>query len=215
MDKNDVIETEVLESDETFDFPSVFQGIYDDFVALDYKVSDDIDQRMKALLQHTFEDLDAHTYMNVMALEGMKYDQSGQTNAARYCAMRMLWIHECYTNRKKKRPRFLILNEFQMDMKMEEFLNKYTDFLEGTYAIIDRKLKMITIGMFLIVFVILALFLKFGVFASLLVSSILGLLNYIMQKVRLKDLFQKNQTKAIESYVEEDVLEFDRPVRYS
>ena len=50
---------------------------------------------------------------------------------------------------------------------------------------------------------------------SLINAALIGLLNYILQKRCLPDMFQKNQTAAIEHYVEDDVLEFDRPVRYS
>ena len=59
------------------------------------------------------------------------------------------------------------------------------------------------------------LVLKLNFLMSLLNAALIGLLNYILQKRRLPDMFQKNQTAAIEHYVEDDVLEFDRPVRYS
>ena len=46
-------------------------------------------------------------------------------------------------------------------------------------------------------------------------SIMLGMLTYLLQKRRMPDIFQKNQLNAIEKYVEQEVLEFDRPIRFS
>ena len=72
-----------------------------------------------------------------------------------------------------------------------------------------------TAGLVVIILLIFILVLKLNFLMSLINAALIGLLNYILQKRRLPDMFQKNQTAAIEYYVEDDVLEFDRPVRYS
>jgi len=99
--------------------------------------------------------------------------------------------------------------------EMLEFIERYTDFLEDTYNFIGKRLLLITAGLVVIILLIFILVLKLNFLMSLINAALIGLLNYILQKRRLPDMFQKNQTAAIEYYVEDDVLEFDRPVRYS
>ncbi len=99
--------------------------------------------------------------------------------------------------------------------EMLEFIERYTDFLEDTYNFIGKRLLLITAGLVVIILLIFILVLKLNFLMSLINAALIGLLNYILQKRRLPDMFQKNQTAAIEHYVEDDVLEFDRPVRYS
>lgn len=208
------VDKEIID-DESYDFDKNLETIYQDFLTLEFKVTTDLDNQLKSLIKHSKEDMDSISYFKVMFMEGMKYEQQDNKNAARYCAMRMLWMKECYHNRKKKRPRFLAFLEYEIPEEMNVFIIRYTDFIDGTYAFINRRLLIITSVLFFVVFLILTLFLRFNIFISLVEAFILGFLNYILQKNRMPDVFQKNQTNAIEHYVEADVLEFDRPIRYS
>lgn len=215
-DEIEVVEVnnEIIE-EETYDFDKNLEIIYQEFSALDYKLTTDLDTQLKVLITHPKEDMDSISYFQVMFMEGMKYDQQDNKNAARYCAMRMLWMSECYTNRKKKRPRFLDFVEYEIPEEMKAFMNRYTDFLSETYAFMNRRLLIITAILFFVVFLILTLFLQFHLLISIIEAFLLGFLNYILQKRRMPDVFQKNQTNAIDHYVDADVLEFDRPIRYS
>lgn len=98
---------------------------------------------------------------------------------------------------------------------MDSFIERYTDFLEDTYRGINRRLLLIVGVLFLIVFLVLVLVLKIYIVIAALEALMLGMLTYLLQKRRMPDIFQKNQLNAIEKYVEETVLEFDRPIRFS
>lgn len=207
--------TNVQQAASEFHFETVLNEIYHDFKIMDEHVDEGLQARLKELLTHTEDALNSEEYMKLMYMEGVKYEQQDNKNAARFCAMRMLKIKECYENPKKKRSRFLDMIPYTIPEEMLAFIERYTDFLEDTYKFIGKRLLLITAGLVVIVFLIFTFVLKLNVFMSLLNAALIGSLNYILQKRRLPDMFQKNQTAAIEHYVEDDVLEFDRPVRYS
>ena len=212
----EAVETkEVTAESVDFQFETVLNEIYQDFKIMDEHVDAGLDARLKELLTHTENELTSEEYMKLMYMEGLKYEQQENKNAARFCAMRMLKIKECYENPKKKRPRFLDMIPYTIPEEMLEFIERYTDFLEDTYNFISKRLLLITAGVVVIILLIFILVLKLNFLMSLINAALIGLLNYILQKRRLPDMFQKNQTAAIEHYVEDDVLEFDRPVRYS
>ena len=98
---------------------------------------------------------------------------------------------------------------------MNVFIERYTAFLKDTYKGINRRLLMIVGILFLAVFLVLTLFLKIYFIIAALETIMLGMLTYLLQKRRMPDIFQKNQLNAIEKYVEPEVLEFDRPIRFS
>ena len=158
---------------------------------------------------------DDASYMKLMYMKGLCYEEQGNKNAARYCAMRMYAIQECMRNPRKKRPRFLDLQGYACSDAMNAFIERYTAFLEETYRGINRRLLMIVGILFLAVFLVLTLFLKIYFIIAALESIMLGMLTYLLQKRRMPDIFQKNQLNAIEKYVEQEVLEFDRPIRFS
>lgn len=97
---------------------------------------------------------------------------------------------------------------------MLRFIDRYTEFLEDTYKNINRRLAMIIGILFLVVFIILFFVLDIPFFGAAIESLMIGILTYLVQKRRMQIMFQKNQLKAIEKYVEEIVLGFDRVYRY-
>ncbi len=200
---------------EAINYKEKLNEIYSDFKKNDNDIDESLIQRLKELLKYTEQDIDTDDYMKMMYMQGSKYQKQKNVNAARYCAMRMLDIKECYVNKKKKRPRFLDIIDYDFSDEMNEFINHYTDFLYDVYRQIERKLIMIAVVIGIVVFGIFTFLLKINPIISLLNAIIIGVLNYVLQRKKLPEIFKTNQLNAIQSYVEEDVLEFDRPIRYS
>ena len=96
---------------------------------------------------------------------------------------------------------------------MKNFMDRYTDFLEDIYADINQKVFLLTAGLFAIVFLILVLFLHIEILMAFIGAFLLALFNYYFEKRRIPDMFQKNQLKAIETYVDKQLLDFDLPYR--
>ena len=127
--------------------------------------------------------------------------------------MRILWMVECLSKKRKKAPMYLIMEDFTMEEDMKNFMNRYTDFLEDIYADINQKVFLLTAGLFAIVFLILVLFLHIEILMAFIGAFLLALFNYYFEKRRIPDMFQKNQLKAIETYVDKQLLDFDLPYR--
>ena len=196
-------------------FDARLNVLWERFFALQNHAGADVQETLHDLMTHPKEELDDASYMKLMYMKGLCYEEQGNKNAARYCAMRMDAIQECMRNPRKKRPRFLDLQGYACSDAMNAFIERYTAFLEETYRGINRRLLMIVGILFLAVFLVLTLFLKIYFIIAALESIMLGMLTYLLQKRRMPDIFQKNQLNAIEKYVEQEVLEFDRPIRFS
>ena len=186
-------------------FDARLNVLWERFFALQNHAGADVQETLHDLMTHPKEELDDASYMKLMYMKGLCYEEQGNKNAARYCAMRMYAIQECMRNPRKKRPRFLDLQGYACSDAMNAFIERYTAFLEETYRGINRRLLMIVGILFLAVFLVLTLFLK--------IYFIIAALESFMR--RMPDIFQKNQLNAIEKYVEQEVLEFDRPIRFS
>lgn len=78
---------------------------------------------------------------------------------------------------------------------------------------INQKVFLLTAGLFAIVFLILVLFLHIEILMAFIGAFLLALFNYYFEKRRIPDMFQKNQLKAIETYVDKPLLDFDLPYR--
>ena len=196
-------------------FDTRLNVLWERFFALQNHAGADVQEPLHDLMTHPKEELDDASYMKLMYMKGLCYEEQGNKNAARYCAMRMYAIQECMRNPRKKRPRFLDLQGYACSDAMNAFIERYTAFLEETYRGINRRLLMIVGILFLAVFLVLTLFLKIYFIIAALESIMLGMLTYLLQKRRMPDIFLKNQLNAIEKYVEQDDLEFDRPIRFS
>ena len=196
-------------------FDARLNVLWERFFALQNHAGADVQEALHDLMTHPKEELDDASYMKLMYMKGLCYEEQGNKNAARYCAMRMYAIQECMRNPRKKRPRFLDLQGYACSDAMNAFIERYTAFLEETYRGINRRLLMIVGILFLAVFLVLTLFLKIYFIIAALESIMLGMLTYLLQKRRMPDIFQKNQLNAIEKYVEQEVLEFDHPIRFS
>lgn len=196
-------------------YKNMLNDIYNKFIKNNEQVDENLKEELTKILTYTEQDIDTDDYMKMMYMQGKKYEQQKNVNAVRYCAMRMLDIKECYENKKKKRPRFLDMIEYQFSDELNEFIIHYTDFLDDIYRQIERKLKLIVFIIIIVVFVTFTFLLKINPIFSLINACIIGILNYILQRKRLPEIFKTNQLNAIQSYVDEDVLEFDRPIRYS
>ncbi len=197
------------------DFDARLNALWERFSTLHNHANTDVQEALHDLLTHPKEELDDASYMKLMYMKGLCYEEQGNKNAARYCAMRMHAIQECMRNPRKKRPRFLDIQGYVCSDAMNVFIERYTAFLKDTYKGINRRLLMIVGILFLAVFLVLTLFLKIYFIIAALETIMLGMLTYLLQKRRMPDIFQKNQLNAIEKYVEPEVLEFDRPIRFS
>lgn len=216
MDETTITQTEQQEdfqylNDEEFD--QELNDIYETFQRLDQRLIPELDARLKQLMKLGKENMDVRSYMLIIYMEGVKYKQEENKNAACFCAMRLLWMKECMKNLRKKRPRYLDMSPFDIPAHMDSFIDETTGFLNDVYTNMNRKLRILTLFLFLVVFGILVFALHVTFLFGAIEAVLIGSLNYMVQKRRLPDMFQKNQTNAVERYVEEDVLSFDRMYR--
>ena len=172
-------------------FDARLNVLWERFFALQNHAGADVQETLHDLMTHPKEELDDASYMKLMYMKGLCYEEQGNKNAARYCAMRMYAIQECMRNPRKKRPRFLDLQGYACSDAMNAFIERYTAFLEETYRGINRRLLMIVGILFLAVFLVLTLFLKIYFIIAALESIMLGMLTYLLQKRRMPDIFQK------------------------
>ena len=171
-------------------------------------------KKVKEALTYENQDLNTAMYMHMMFMSGMDYEEKGNKNGARYCALRMMQVRDAYLT-PKKFPRYLDKIAYACSEKENAFIERYTSFLTDTYRYINQRLLLLTIVLVVIVFLLFAFLFKIEIIFSLINAAFIGFLNFYLQKKRLPDMFVKNQLQAIEEFVEADVLEFDRPIRYS
>lgn len=171
--------------------------------------------QLHQLLIQPKEEMNLISYVHLMFLQGKQYEAAGNKNGARYCAMRMLWIKECLERPRKRKPRFLLFESYAFSEEELSFLVQYTDFLTAVYQDINKKLFLLTTALFIIAFALLAFALKLNILLAFVEALILGALNFLLQKRRMPDIFQKNQTDASAKYINEDLMEFDRIYRYN
>lgn len=199
---------------QSFDFDKELAMTYEAFLQ-EHQVGVELDVSLKKLLAYGKEEMDTATYVQVLYMEGIKYEQQKNINAARYCALRIFEIQQCYVNPKKKRPRLLDTSPYIFPEDMMQFVVRYSDYLEETFRMINKRLLLITAIVFLIAAIVLMVVLKISIVIAGVEALLLGLLNYILQKRKMPIIFMKHQLQRIEHHVEEDVLAFDRPIRFS
>lgn len=205
---------EIVEENEiTFD--EKLNAVYTTFIEQNRCVDEALDAQLKVLLMNMKEDVDTKTYILMLYMEGVKYEGQDNKNAARYCALRIYAIAECMKNPRKKHPRNLNMQPYEYSEEINAFVVRYTDFLAETFRNINRRLFILTVVVFVLAACILMIILRISMLIAAIEAFILGILNYLLQKRKIPVIFMKNQLKAIESHVEEDVLAFDNPIRYS
>ena len=219
-----IIESEIRTMEETttmvnltneeMTYETRVEQCYQIFVNQGYTMDPTLLKQLKEILTFENQDLNTAIYMHVMFMSGMDYEEKGNKNAARYCALRMMQVRDAYVN-PKKFPRYLEKIPYACNEKENAYIDRYTSFLTETYHYINKRLLLLTVILVVIVFFVFAFLFKIEIVFSLVNAAFIGFLNYYLQKKRLPDMFIKNQLQAIEDFVEADVLEFDRPIRYS
>lgn len=193
--------------------PADLAKIYEQFLST-HSMSEALSSQLHQWMEHYKETLSISDYVHILYMEGIRYEQLDNKNAARYCAMRMLYIKERIQYPRRKRSRMLLFEPFTFNEDEEAFIERYTDFIQGVYQSINKKLVMLTAGLMLFVFVIVALILKVHPILALVEAFALGLINFLIQKRKMPEIFQKNQTDASGKHIEETLRSFDAVYRY-
>lgn len=196
------------------EFDEALEDVWQQYLSTEEQSFENLQMRLTGLLEHSKEDLDDASYMRLMYMKGLYYEEQNNKNAARYCAMRMYEIQECLQNPRKKRPRLLDLRGYVCEDAMLAFIQRYTDFLQDTYAQIEYRLRLLAGILFLGAFVVGWLVIRLHPIVSFLQALFLAALIYGLQRYRIPAMFFKKQVEAIASYVEDELLEFDRPIRF-
>lgn len=87
-------------------FDTRLNVLWERFFALQNHAGADVQEPLHDLMTHPKEELDDASYMKLMYMKGLCYEEQGNKNAARYCAMRMYAIQECMRNPRKNAPVF-------------------------------------------------------------------------------------------------------------
>ena len=189
-----------------------FQIIYEDFLNMNM-MSDGLNTRLNELIQCRYDKISSNTYLKIMFMKGIYYENKDNKNAARFCSLRMMQVLEALNNPKVKRSNYMEYEEEQLHDDMEGFMYRYNEYLEEVHRKMNSRLSGIILVVFAIFFVLL-LIAGFTFLFSLINALLITMLNYFIQKKRMPKLFMNKQLKAIEKYVENDLLEFDRYIRY-
>lgn len=170
-------------------------------------------QELLTLIVHAKEEMDSISYLKIMYLMGKYYEEQGNSNGSRYCAMRMFMILDCFKHKFRKRSRFLKFQVMELEDDMKEFLDERLNFLSETYRFIQMRLFWLLSIVNIIVFICAWSF-KVSLWLNIVMVLLLfGFCYYLFVK-RLKDRFHDRQTKALIPYIDEELKEFDRPILY-
>lgn len=205
----------LLQEEEAASLQTRINELYQSFLDQKETVNDELHQALQQLFTLPPAYLEVSSYLHLLYMYGKYYDRIENKNGARYCAMRMLWMKECLENKRKRNSRLIKLVPYAFSDTEVSFMQKYTDFIQQIYRDINKKLLILTVALILIVFAILAFALQISYGLAILEAAILGGINFFLQKRRMPDMFQKNQTEASAKYIEEDLFDFDRTYRFS
>lgn len=197
-------------ADNTIVFDELLEDTWHAFQRIDERMITEIDVAIKQLMAHPKEDMDVKSYMQMFYMMGCKYSQNDNKNAALYCAMRLLWMKKCLQDRRMKRPRLLTMQEFEIPASMDSYIAAQTAFMENKIIVIERKLRILSVILFFVFFVISYLVFQ-TIWISMMQSLLLCLLNYLIQKRRFPVMFMKRQSNAVAHYAEQELLTFDHP----
>lgn len=231
----EVVETEVVETIEDHEecnmdieaFNELVDQTYTKFEEQNYQFDMHIEADLHKLLTCTVRDeefdpsdclkdeLTSASYLKVMHMVTMKCQSEDKKNAERYCSLRMMEILKLQEGKKGKRPAYLSFTEFKAPQELRDVIEKNTSFLAKVVGDINKRLMLMNVVIFLALVAFLYIFLKLSILLALVEALILGFINYLLNSRRLPKMFLRKQLDVLIPYVEEDVLEFDRPVRYS
>lgn len=204
---------EIKEQKETRDIKIAISDLYDEFVkqpALQHTVL----EKLHVLMKQIIEPIDSQSYVHIQYMEGMVYEQNGNKNAARYCAMRILHIQECLSHPKYRRSSMILYEPYPIEGEQAAFMERYTDFIQGVYQSINKKLLLISFGISTILFVVIALLFHVNPMIAIIEALLIGCINYLLQKRKMPQMFQKNQTDASGKYIDTDLEAFESRFRY-
>ena len=213
----DMKEKENLEIAEDFDAEEKQQAMFEkgvhalfmNFGKQNDLLSEHAYGQLKELLLQAPVGVHSNTYIEIMYMLGKYYDLKENRNGARYCAMRMLQMKEQQENPRKKGMRNIEAVAFEFSVSMNGFLHKYTDFLEQVYHSIRMKLFIVSGLLLFVAFMILRVFAKVDPIIAFLEAFLLSGLNYYIQGRKMPSMFQRNQLRAIEQYVDTELQDFD------
>ncbi|MEF9961212.1 MAG: hypothetical protein RR863_04615 [Erysipelotrichaceae bacterium] len=179
-----------------------------------YKTSNRLDKpTLDYITIHPKEDLDSDTYLKVLYLWGKDYEVNKNPNAARFCALRMMQVIQACSGLAKK-PRHLKLVNQSQDKDILDYVSKWCDFLNETYAFIRKRLLILSIVVGILSGILLVISKVNILFVLIFTITIIILINLIFYN-RVRKKFYKKQVKALIEFVDEALIEFDRPVYYS
>lgn len=229
MDENEIVDVEVEEevlctlSDEEDEqepltdmaFHDLLNETYTTFKQHNYVYDAHIQDDLHTLLLQAKEDMDANSLTKLLFMCGRKYEQEGNKNARSYCAMRMQEIKDQCAGKKKHKPSLLQLNTIEENATREKFISDYTAFIQPVVEDMSKKLGLITLGMFALLFVFLVFILKISYVIALVEAVVVGIFVYFMNRKRLPDMFWRKQLEVLAQHIEPDLAQLDAPIRFS
>lgn len=204
---------EIKDQKESLDIKTEISNLYVEFL-MQPTLQNTVLEKLHILMKQIIEPIDSQSYVQIQYMEGMVYEQNGNKNAARYCAMRMLHIKECLSHPKYHRSFMIQYEPCSIDDRQAAFMNRYTDFIQGVYQSINKKLLLISFGISTILFVVIALLFHVNPMIAVIEALLIGCINYLLQKRKMPQMFQKNQTDASGKYIDSDLAAFETRFRY-
>ena len=204
---------ELKEERNEMDIKEKISQLYDEYM-MQPSLQNVVIEKLHVLMKQMNETIDSQSYVHIQYMEGHHYEVNGNKNAARYCAMRMLHIKECLMHPKYRRSSMIFYEPYTIEGEEEAFMLRYTDFIQGVYQSINKKLLLISFGISTLLFVVIALLFKVNPMIAVIEALLIGLINYLLQKRKMPQMFQRNQTDTSGKYIDNDLEEFETRFRY-
>ncbi len=159
--------------------------------------------------------LDNDTYLWVMYAYSLRYLAEENTNAARYCYIRMKDVLEA-TIGKRKKQKALTFIDTTLPTEVITKVYEETEFMVTTLAKVRNQFLMMQVFLVAMFFVLIHFILGYDVYLAVFFSLGLFFLNVKLTFTNIKNKYIQSQTDASKSYSEDDELfEFDLPVKMS
>lgn len=202
-----------LDQKETSNIKTYVSQLYNEFTTQP-SLQKVVIEKLHTLMKQITDTIDTQSYVHIQYMEGCYYEANGNKNAARYCAMRILHVKECLMHPKYRRSSMINYEPCAIDGEEEAFMLRYTDFIQDVYQSINKKLLLISFGISTLLFVVIALLFKVNPMIAIVEALLIGFINYLLQKRKMPQMFQKNQTDASGKYIDNDLEMFETRFRY-
>ncbi len=151
-------------------------------------------------------------YLKVMQLFFRKYEKEHNREGQHYCAIRMLQLQRYVKSRSGRHQKYELISGREIPDAYAAYIYDKSRFYRETFRMLQRRLLLLTLVLFLAVFILLSLLLNQTNSVAFIEALIITLLSFLYSYIRMPKLFMRSQLEAAGKNVENVLLEFDFPI---